>query len=182
VLGPTGVGAAEAQNVLRRMDLVSLTFSKSLGTCGGAVAGGKRTIDWLKMTARPFLFTASNTPGSLGAATTSLRLLIEHPHWPGEVRGRAEYLRELLVKQGVTVSRPDSAILTVEIGSDAATGHAWRLLWNRGVFCNPVVAPAVKAGHGLLRFSVMRTHTDEDLEDAAAACSAIEEAYASAGR
>ena len=182
VLGPTGVGAAEAQSVLGRMDLISLTFSKSLGTCGGAVAGDRATIEWLKMTSRPFLFTASNTPGSLGAAMCSLRLLMEHPHWPGEVRSRAEYLRELLVKQGVTVAPSDSAILTVDIGSDAATGHAWRLLWNRGVFCNPVVAPAVKAGHGLLRLSVMRTHSDEDLEEAATAFASIEEAYALAGR
>ncbi len=182
VLGPTGVGAAEAQSVLRRMDLITLTFSKSLGTCGGAVAGDRTTIEWLKMTSRPFLFTASNTPGSLGAAMCSLRLLIEHPHWPAEVRGRAEYLRELLVKQGVTVHPSDSAILTVEIGSDAATVHAWRLLWNRGVFCNPVVAPAVKPGRGLLRLSVMRTHSDVDLEEAAAAFAVIDEAYALAGR
>jgi len=174
VVGPTGVGAIEAAGVIERTHLVSYTFSKSLASCGGAVLGPKSLIDALKITTRPFLFTASNTPGSLAAAATSLGLLIEHPTWPAEVMGRARYLRDRLAAAGIPVNVSDSAVLTVPIGSDIAAITAWRALFDAGVFVNPVLAPGVAEGHELLRLSVMRTHTDADLDFAAEAFTALE--------
>ena len=173
VLGPTGAGAAEHFGVLDRLDLITVTFSKSLGTCGGAVLGDRTTLEWLRHSARAFLFTASNTPGSLAAAIESLRILMEHPEMASTVRERTEFLRQRLVEQGLTIPPSETAVLTLEVGGDFRVMQAWQMLWNRGVFCNPVLSPAVPQGHGLLRLSVMRTHEDADLIEAARAVGAV---------
>ncbi len=175
VCGRSGAGAAEEQGVLDVVDLTTITFSKSLGSCGGAVIGPRSVIEYLKVASRPFLFTASNTPGSVGAASAALHLLQAHPEWPAEVRERAEELKTALAGVGVLAGSTDSAILTVRTGGDLATLHAWRLLWNRGVFCNAVVSPAVPPGQGLLRLSVMRTHTSEDIAEAVTAFAQLDE-------
>jgi 8-amino-7-oxononanoate synthase len=165
-LGPRGAGAAEAAAVLSRVDVLTVTFSKSLGSCGGAVVASRAVIDALRIRTRPFIFTASNTPGSLGAALYSLDRLTREPAMVAVVADRARYLRDRLSAEGFSVRPSETPIVTIEVGSDFRTSQAWRMLFNRGVFCNPVIRPAVTRGHGLLRLSVMRTH-DEDLLDRA---------------
>jgi 8-amino-7-oxononanoate synthase len=168
--GPTGAGVAERDGVLRDVDLITTTFSKSLASCGGAVIGDRSVIDAIRLTSRPFIFTASNTPSSVAAAQAALHLLIEEPAMVAQVHSVGAALVDLLLEAGVEVNPADGPIVTIRTGSDFATLQAWRLAWNRGLFCNAVVSPAVAAGEGLLRLSVMRTHTKSDLEEAAEIC------------
>lgn len=182
VVGDTGVGAAEMAGVLDRTDAITYTFSKSLASCGGAIVAQKDVIASLKLSARPFLFTASNTPGATAAATASLQLLMDNQHWPGLVMDRSQYLRSKLLGHGIPVNESDSAIITIPIGGALNTLGAWRACRDAGVFVNPVLSPAVAPGKELLRLSVMRTHSDEDLDAAAAAIASIEPFLAPAGQ
>lgn len=172
VLGPTGIGAAERDGVIDRVPLVFYTFSKSLASCGGAVLGPRRVIEHLRLTTRPFLFTASNTPGSIAAATEALRLLIANPHWPAQVMDRARHLAAELDRLGVPTLPSDSAIVSVPTGDVLTTFDIWNRIFDAGVFANPVLPPAVREGQCLLRLSVMRTHTHHDLTVAAASIAA----------
>lgn len=167
VLGPTGVGAAERDGVVDRVPLLFYTFSKSLASCGGAVLGPSDVIEHLRLSTRQFLFTASNTPASIAAATASLRLLIAHPHWPAQVMDLARHLVAELDRRGVATLPTDSAIVTVPTGDMTTTFETWARLVDAGVFTNPVLPPAVREGRCLLRLSVMRTHTRGDLTEAA---------------
>ena len=173
VTGPGGRGVAAADGVAGDVDILTLTFSKSLGSCGGAVVADSDVIEGLRLTTRPFLFTASNTPASVAAALAALRILVAEPDLPQRTQANAALLRSLLVDAGLPVQQSDGPILTIPTASDFRTVQAWRMLWNRGVFCNPVVTPAVAAGRGLLRLSVMATHTREDLEAVAEAAVSI---------
>ena len=172
-IGRKGLGAAELLASSSEVDAISLTFSKSLASCGGAVVGDRQLIEALKVTARPFLFTASNTPGSLAAALAALDLLQRRPQMVAELRGRTDFFRHALTTLGVPTGAGESPIVTVPVGSDFRVMQAWRMLWNRHVFCNCIVSPAVPRGKGLLRFSVMRTHSEEHLARAAEACGAL---------
>jgi 8-amino-7-oxononanoate synthase len=167
VLGATGIGAAERDGVVDRVPLIFYTFSKSLASCGGAVLGPSRVIEHLRLTTRPFLFTASNTPASIAAATEALRLLIAHPHWPSDVRDRARHLAAELDRLGVPTLPSDSAIVSVPTGDVVTTFDVWARCFEAGVFVNPVLPPAVREGQCLLRLSVMRTHSHDDLSAAA---------------
>ena len=139
--------------------------------------GDREAIDYLRHMARPFLFTASATPGSLAAAAASLSLLEREPSMAAAVRERGAYLVNRLTAAGVPARYGGGAIVTIPTGSEFATMHAWRLLFNRGVYCNAVIAPAVPVDGGLLRLSVMRTHSDELIDTAVAAFDVLEEIF-----
>jgi 8-amino-7-oxononanoate synthase len=172
-VGAGGRGGAARAGALERVDALTVTFSKSLASCGGAVVGSRDLIEALKARARPFMFTASNTPASVASALRALQVLIDEPELVADVASRTDVLRQALTSHGVPLKPSDGPILTVPVGSDFETVQAWRLLRNRGVFCNPVLSPAVPKGEGLLRLSVMRTHTDDQLGRAAKAFSSI---------
>jgi 8-amino-7-oxononanoate synthase len=172
-MGPTGAGVAERDGVVDRVDLLTITFSKSLASCGGAVIGDREIIEFLRLTSRPFVFTASNAPSTVAAALCSLRLLQAEPEMVTQVQDRASQFATKLRAHGVPVHQTDGPILTIPTGSDFSTLQAWKLAWNRDLFCNSVVSPAVEQGRGLLRLSVTRLHTDEDLDEAAVVCAAV---------
>ncbi|MGB7158938.1 MAG: pyridoxal phosphate-dependent aminotransferase family protein [Tepidisphaeraceae bacterium] len=173
VIGSAGRGAAEHAHAEDVVDAVVLTFSKSLAGCGGAIAGGRELIDALRYTARPFMFTASSTPASLAGALAALRVLRAHPEYAGDVRERAECFSSELNAMGTSHRHSGTAIITARLGSDARTAQAWKMLWNRGIFCNAAISPAVPAGRGGLRFSFMRTHALSDIRRAARTCGEV---------
>jgi len=165
VIGPEGAGVAAKMGV--GADLVMGTFSKSLASCGGFVAGPKLVLDYLRRTCRPFQFTASGVPAALGAALCAVRLAREE-EWRRElVRQRAKQLREGLARLGYELGpESDGAIVPIHVGSDWDAGRMWRALLDRGVYVNCAIPPAVQAGRALLRASVMATHSDADIEAA----------------
>ncbi len=171
VLGERGRGAAEHYGVLDSVDLITLTFSKTLGSCGGALIGSKEAIELLTLEADTFIFTASNTPGSIAAALQGLRILRDAPEMAANLRANVDLFVGLLADRGVPVNRAESAIITIPLRKDDEVSAVVlaRELLDAGVFVNPVVSPAVQKGLGLLRLSLMLDHTPAILEEAAQA-------------
>ena len=169
VLGARGRGAAEHHGVLDTVDLVTITFSKTLGSCGGALVGSPDAIELLTLDADPLIFTASNTPGSVAAALAALRILRDAPEMTAQLRDNVERLVRLLTERGVPVNPAESAIITIPLRQrdEVSAVVLARELLDAGVFVNPVVAPAVPRGLGLIRLSLMLEHTPALLEEAA---------------
>ncbi len=169
VVGPQGAGAAAAAGV--RADLVMGTFSKSLASCGGFVAGPRKVVDYLKITCRPLMFTASGVPAALGAALEAARIA-RVEQWRREaVAARAERLRRGLAELGYGVAdRVEGAVVAVHVGDNWQAGLLWKSLLEHGVYTNCAIPPAVP--RALLRTSVMATHTDADIDRALDAFSA----------
>jgi 8-amino-7-oxononanoate synthase len=169
VLGARGRGAAEHYGVLADVDLVTITFSKTLGSCGGALIGSADAIELLTLDADPLIFTASNTPGSVAAALEALRILRSAPEMTTQLRSNVDLFLALLTERGVPVNPAESAIITIPLGQrdELSAVVLARELLEAGVFVNPVVAPAVPKGLGLIRLSLMLDHTPALLEEAA---------------
>ena len=169
VLGARGRGAAEHHGVLADVDLITITFSKTLGSCGGALIGSADAIELLTLDADPLIFTASNTPGSVAAALAALRILREAPEITGQLRDNVTRFVGLLTERGVPVNPAESAIITIPLRQrdEVSAVVLARELLEAGVFVNPVVAPAVPRGLGLIRLSLMLDHTPALLEEAA---------------
>ncbi|HLM16992.1 MAG TPA: aminotransferase class I/II-fold pyridoxal phosphate-dependent enzyme, partial [Acidimicrobiia bacterium] len=169
VLGARGRGAAEQYGVLDTVDLVTITFSKTLGSCGGALIGSADAIELLTLDADPLIFTASNTPGSVAAALEALRILRATPEMTDRLRDNVERFVGLLTERGVPVNPAESAIITIPLRQrdEVSAVVLARELLDAGVFVNPVVAPAVPRGLGLIRLSLMLEHTPALLEEAA---------------
>jgi len=169
VLGARGRGAAEQYGVLDTVDLVTITFSKTLGSCGGALIGSADAIELLTLDADPLIFTASNTPGSVAAALEALRILRAAPEMTQQLRDNVDRFVGLLSERGVPVNPVESAIITIPLKrrDEVSAVVLARELLDAGVFVNPVVAPAVARGLGLIRLSLMLEHTPALLEEAA---------------
>ena len=173
VLGARGAGTAELLGVEDRADLRMGTFSKSLASCGGFVAGEADVIEFLKIQSRAFLFTASGVPAAVGAALAALRVIrsAEGRELMARVLANARHLNRGLHELGFDVVEPSpvtsaagtpetiiTPIVPVRVGEDWQAGLLWRALWDAGVFTNVAVHPAVPPGGALLRTSVMATH------------------------
>jgi len=169
VLGDRGRGAAEAQGVLGDVDLVTVTFSKTLGSCGGALLGPSDAIELLTVSSEPFIFTASNTPGSVAAALEALRILREEPDRPARLRDNVTLFLGLLAERGVPTNPAESAIVTIPLrrADEVSVASVFKDLFEAGVFVNPVIPPAVTGEAGLIRLSLMVDHDAAMLEEAA---------------
>jgi 8-amino-7-oxononanoate synthase len=164
VIGPEGAGAAALEGV--HPDLVMGTFSKSLASCGGFIAGPQSVIDYLRIACRPLLFTAAGVPAALGAALEASRIAREDGERRETVLARAAELHRGLRELGFPVGpKPEGPIVPVHVGCDWDAGRLWRTLLDLGVYTNCAVAPAVPPGRALLRTSVMATHTPRHIAD-----------------
>jgi 8-amino-7-oxononanoate synthase len=163
VAGPSGAGSAAAAGVTP--DLVMGTFSKSLASCGGFIAGPRDVIDFLKITCRPLLFTASGVPAALAAASAAVDIA-RTEDWRREVvSARATQLRAGLRALGYRAGGDEgSPVVPVLIGDAWQAGTLWKALLSHGVYTNCAVPPAVP--RALLRTSVMATHTEADIDAA----------------
>ena len=163
VVGPSGAGTAAATGV--QADLVMGTFSKALASCGGFIAGPSAVIDYLKITCRPLLFTASGVPAALGAALAATRIARVEDWRRQSVAARASQLHAGLAELGFDVGPPtESAIVAVHVDDVIEAGLLWRDLKAAGVYTNCVIPPAVS--RPLLRTSVMATHSAADIDRA----------------
>jgi 8-amino-7-oxononanoate synthase len=160
VVGPGGAGTAVECGVAP--DLVMGTFSKALASCGGFIAGPAEVVEYLKITCRPLMFTASGVPAALASALTAAHIARAEDWRREAVLARAEQLRRGLAELGYDVAPAvQSAIVAVHIGDNWEAGRLWRLLWENGVYTNCAIPPAVPKA--LLRTSVMATHTEADI-------------------
>jgi 8-amino-7-oxononanoate synthase len=191
VLGARGAGTAELLGVEEHVDLRMGTFSKSLASCGGFVAGSAEVIEFLRIQSRAFLFTAAAVPAAVGAALAALRV-IRSPDGPpllAAVLENARYLRDGLEERGFAVVQPQplpqggdvvTPIVPVLVGDDWKAALLWKALYDAGVFVNTALHPAVPPGGALLRTSVMATHDRATLDRALDAFSAVKASFEAA--
>jgi 8-amino-7-oxononanoate synthase len=176
VLGARGAGACELFGLEGEVDLRMGTFSKSLASCGGFIAGPADVIEYLRISSRSFVFSASAVPAAVGAALAALRVIREDgPQLFERLLANAEYLREGLRHLGLEVvepgTLPDGTVATtpvvpVMVGDDWQAVLLWKALFDAGVYTNVAIHPAVPPGGALLRTSLMATHEREHLDGA----------------
>ena len=158
VLGATGAGAAEHLGVLDDVDIVMGTFSKSLASVGGFIAGEKAVIDYLKHTARPFVFSASLPAASVAAVGAALQIMKKEPERRLHLLRIAQMLRDELRARGFNVLPGETAIVPVVIQQELDLCRLCKALLEEGIYINPVLRPA--AAQNLLRISCTSAHTE----------------------
>jgi 8-amino-7-oxononanoate synthase len=177
VLGVRGAGTCELLGVEDRVDLRMATFSKSLASCGGVIAGPADVIEFLRIQSRPFIFTASGVPAAVGAALAAVRICRsdEGRSLFAKVLENARYMHEGLNELRFGVVPPTrladgteivTPVVPVLVGDDWKAVFLWKLLYEAGVYVNVMIHPAVPPSGALLRTSVMATHDKPTLDRA----------------
>ena len=162
VLGATGAGAAEHLGVLDDVDIVMGTFSKSLASVGGFIAADRAVIDYLKHTARPFVFSASLPPASVASAGAALDIMRQEPERRRNVLRVAQMLRDELRVRGFSVLPGETAIVPVVVREELDLCRLCKTLLEQGIYINPVLRPA--AAQNLLRISCTAAHTEQHVD------------------
>ena len=178
VLGARGAGTCELFGLEDEVDLRMGTFSKSLASCGGFIAGPEEVVEYLRISARPFIFTASAVPAAVGAALGALRIIrSEGPELMARLLDNARYLRRGISELGLRVIEPGTLpeggeattpVVPVVVGEDWQAVMLWKALYDGGVYTNVAIHPAVPPGAALLRTSLMASHEREHLDRALA--------------
>ncbi|MGQ9599210.1 MAG: aminotransferase class I/II-fold pyridoxal phosphate-dependent enzyme [Anaerolineae bacterium] len=158
-----GKGTAIHLGVNEDVDLVMGTFSKSFASLGGFIAGSEPVIHYIQHHARSLIFSASMPPGNVAAAMAALEVMKEEPERIQRVNQIADYMRQEFRKLGFNTGSSQTPIIPIIIGDQHATFLVWKLLFESGVYTNPVIPPAVPSNLSLLRTSYMATHTDEQM-------------------
>ena len=166
VIGKNGAGAASHFGLTAKIDLISGTFSKSLASLGGFVAGDHATIDYLKHNARSLIFSASMPPSAVASVLAALDIIESEPERIAKLWKNTNYAIQLMQEEGFELGITESPIIPIYIRDVHQTLLVTKLLGHEGIFVNPVVSPAVPADSSLLRFSLMATHTFEQIEEA----------------
>ena len=164
VLGEKGKGTANHFGVTDQVELISGTFSKSLATVGGFVAGSEEVINVLKHTSRSFIFSASLPPASTASVIAALDVIEEEPEIVQHLWDNANLSIELFNHYGIDIGNSETPIIPVYIRDNEKTFLLTKMLLDEGIFVNPVISPAVPPEHSLLRFTLMSTHTKEQIE------------------
>jgi len=162
VLGQTGAGAAEHLGVLDEVDIVMGTFSKSLASVGGFIAAERAVVDYLKHTARPFVFSASLPPASVAAVGAALQIMRKEPERRLHLLRIANMLRDELRARGYQVLPGETAIVPVVFQDEMELCRLCKALLEQGIYINPVLRPA--AAQNLLRISCTAAHTEKHVE------------------
>lgn len=168
VFGKNGAGVCEHFGVSQDVDLIMGTFSKSLGTIGGFIAADKNIINYLKHNSRTLIFSASITPASTGCVLAALDVMAEERWrqqalWDNTHRAKAGFL-----KAGFEIGPTETPIIPLYVRDNNKTFMLTRMLMDAGVFVNPVVSPAVRSEDSLIRYSLMATHTFEQIDESIA--------------
>ena len=162
VLGKTGAGAAEHLGVLDDIDIVMGTFSKSLASIGGFVASTRPVIEYLKHTARPFVFSASLPPASVAAVRAALKIMRKEPERQARLLAVSKRLRQELQSRGSNVLDGQTPIVPVVIENEIDLCRLCKALLDEGIYVNPVLRPA--ATQNLLRISCTAAHTNAHVD------------------
>jgi len=163
VIGKTGRGTEEHYGLEKCADLLMGTFSKSFGGIGGFVAGEEVVIDYIKHFARPLIFTASMPPPMIASVMATLEILENEPQHTQRLQNIARTMVREFKALGFDVGVSETPIIPLIIGDNEKTFTFWKLLFDNGVYANPVVSPAVPPDRSIIRTSYMAIHTDEEL-------------------
>lgn len=165
VFGPNGGGVAEHFGLTNEVDLIVGTFSKSLASIGGFVAGDEPVISYLRHTARNVIFSAAIPASACAAALKAVEIIRTEPERRERLWANARRMKRELTAMGFDTLDSESPIVPVVVGDMMRTFRFWRDLFDAGVFTNPVIPPAVPENSCRIRTSYMATHTDEQLDE-----------------
>ena len=165
VVGENGRGTCEYfGNKPELCDLLMCTFSKSFGSIGGFVAGDAVIIDYIKHFARPLMFSASMPPANIASAMAALEIIRTEPDRIHRLQRNARRIIDGFSSLGFNVGETQTPIVPLVIGDNDKTFMLWKVLFERGIYVNPVVSPAVPPQRALLRTSCMADHTEAELD------------------
>lgn len=164
VIGQNGRGTSSHFNLTNNVDLIMGTFSKSLASIGGFVAGDKEVINYLKHNARSLIFSASMSPASVASTSAAIDIMLDEPQRINHLWDLTKYARQAFNDAGIDTGKSETPIIPLFVRDDIKALRLSRLLLEEGIFVNPVISPAVSAEDALIRFSLMATHTFEQLD------------------
>ncbi len=164
VLGKNGAGTAAHYGLTDQVHLIMGTFSKSLASLGGFIASDAATVDYLKHTSRPLIFSASMSPANAAAVMAAVEIMIAEPERVQRLWHNTNRMKQGLLSLGFDLGHSETPILPVYCRDLLAAFRMCRRLEEAGVFVNPVVSPAVPPGQELIRISLMATHTDAQID------------------
>ena len=177
VFGKTGAGICEHFGASQDVDLIMGTFSKSFGTIGGFIASDESVINFLKHNSRTLIFSASITPASTGCVLAALDVMKKEPWRQQALWDNTNRAKEGFLKAGFEIGPTQSPIIPLFVRDNTKTFVLTKVLMDDGVFVNPVVSPAVPSEDSLIRYSLMATHTfdqvDESIEKISKAARAL---------
>jgi len=163
VMGSLGKGTSHHFKVQDKVDLVMGTFSKSLASIGGFIASDLDTINYLKHNARSLIFSASLAPSNAASVIEAINVIQDEPERIQKLWANTYYAKQMLNELGFNTGNSQSPIIPIIIGDDLKTFELTKRLLAAGVFVNPVVSPAVPSSSSLIRYSLMATHTKEQI-------------------
>lgn len=166
VLGKNGSGLVSQCGLVNEVDIIMGTFSKSFGTMGGFIAADKTIIEFLKHNARSLMFSASMTPASTAGVLAALEIMKTEPERINKLWDITYYAISQFKTYGFDVGNTETPIIPIYIRDDIKTFKFTKFLAEEGVFVNPVVSPATSSETSLIRFSLMATHTKEQIDSA----------------
>jgi len=164
VLGPKGDGTAAHFDLVDEVDVIVGTFSKSLASIGGFIAGSESVIHYLKHHSRPLIFSAALPPANTAGVLAALEIMEHEPDRRESLWANTKRLQEGLRTLGFDIGPSETPIVPVLIGELEDTFKFWRQLFDAGLFTNPVVPPAVPPSQCRLRTSLMATHTSDQID------------------
>jgi 8-amino-7-oxononanoate synthase len=167
VIGKDGRGTSEYFGLENgEVDLVVGTCSKSFATIGGFVVGDSDVIDYIQHISRSMIFSAALPPGCVASISKAIDIIENEPERRKNLWDNSKYLLERFKKMGCNIGPTQTPIIPILIGDNEKTFRLWRMLFDNGVFSNPVISPAVPPKRTLLRVVVTATHTREQLDRA----------------
>lgn len=146
------------------VDLIMGTFSKSLASIGGFIVSDKDTINYLRHTCRTYIFSASNTPSATAAALEALHILQKEPERQDHLWAVTHYALKRFRDEGFEIGETESPIIPLYVRDIDKTFMVTKLAYEAGVFINPVIPPACAPQDTLVRFALMATHTEDQVE------------------
>lgn len=166
VLGDHGRGTCNHFGLTDDVDLIMGTFSKSLAAIGGFIAADSCVINWLRHNSRSYIFSASNTPAATAAARAALQIMKTEPERIQHLWDMTNFALESFRTLGFEIGNTSTPIIPLYVRNMEKTFLITKMLFDRGVFVNPVIPPACSPEDTLIRFSLMATHTKEQIERA----------------
>ena len=164
VFGDHGRGTCNHFGVTNDVDLIMGTFSKSFASIGGFIAADESVINYLRHHSRSYIFSASNTPAATAAAGAALDIMLSEPERLQHLWDLTHYALDGFRSMGCEIGNTSTPIIPLFIRDNDLTFIIVKELFEAGIFVNPVVAPAVASEDTLIRFSLMATHTKEQLD------------------
>ena len=166
VFGRQGRGVCDHFGLTDEVDIIMGTFSKSLASIGGFIAADSDTINYLRHTCRTYIFSASNTPAATAAARKALHIIQQEPERIERLWQVTHFALDRFRAEGFEIGETESPIIPLYVRDVQKTFLVTKLAFDAGVFINPVIPPACSPQDTLVRFALMATHTEAQVEEA----------------